>query len=389
MNTIKRGIITLIKSALTGEKLALPEDFSLETAMEEIRKHGLFAICYQGAFLCGIPKTDPAMGKLFGFYCKGLMQSERQMAAAAAVFKAFEENGIDYMPLKGVNMKACYPKPELRSMGDADVLIRMEQYEKIVPIMESLGFQFKEETDHELPWRSKDLYLELHKRLIPSYNLDYYAYYGDGWQLGKVKNGCRYSMTAEDAYIYIFSHYAKHYRDGGIGCRHVTDLWVWRRANPGMDQAYIRAELEKLQLEVFHDNTLRLLNVWFGDAPPDEMTDFITDYIFVSGNFGLLENRTLSFGVKTMKNARSAKWEWVKQLWGSLFPGHDIIDKQYPILVKHPWLLPVFWVIRLFDKLLFQRAVVERRKRSLKVFNQENIDSHQKALQYVGLDYNF
>lgn len=389
MNTMQRGIITLIKSAVTGEKQTLPEGFSLEEAMEEIGRHGLRTLCYHGAFLCGIPRSEGAMGNLFGAYCRGLMQSERQMAAVRRVFQAFEEKGIDYMPLKGVNMKSLYPKPELRAMGDADVLIRMEQYEQIVPIMEELGFVSKEETDHELPWKSADLYLELHKRLIPSYNVDYHAYYGDGWHLGKVKDGHRYSMTDEDAYIYIFSHYAKHYRDGGIGCRHVTDLWVWRRMHPDMDEGYIRGEMEKLQLDVFHGNTLRLLEVWFGNAAGDEMTEFMTDYIFVSGNFGLLENRTLSFGVKTMKTARSAKWEWLRQLMEALFPGHDIIDKQYPILVKYPWLLPVFWVIRIFDKLLFQRQVVERRKRSLKVFTQENIDTHQKALQYVGLDYNF
>ena len=37
-------------------------------------------------------------------------------------------------------MKALYPAPELRVMGDADVLIRLEQYEKIVPLMEKMGF---------------------------------------------------------------------------------------------------------------------------------------------------------------------------------------------------------------------------------------------------------
>ena len=45
------------------------------------------------------------------------------------------------MPLKGCNMKALYPSPELRVMGDADILIRVEQYDRIRPIIQSLGFE--------------------------------------------------------------------------------------------------------------------------------------------------------------------------------------------------------------------------------------------------------
>ena len=389
MDTKTRGIITLIKSAVTGESLPLPEGFSLEDAMEQLGRHGLYALGYQGAYCCGIPRVDTAMGILFQHYYIALLQSEGQMAALKALFQAFEEKGIDYLPLKGTILKPLYPRPELRSMGDADILIRMEQYDRIAPIMEELGYCFTEETDHELPWKSRNLYVELHKRLIPSYNQDYQAYYGDGWQLTKHREGHRFSMRAEDAFLYIFSHYAKHYRDGGIGCRQVTDLWVWRRSHPDMDETYIRTEVKKLQLDVFYENTLRLLAVWFGDAEPDEVSEFMTEFIFVSGNFGLLENRVLSQGVKTMKHKTSVRGQWLRHLGEALFPGHDIIDKQYPVLYRHPWLLPVFWVIRWFDKLLFQRDVVDRRRRQLRVFTKEKIDSHEKALQYVGLDYQF
>ena len=389
MDVINQGIITLIRSAVTGEKLTLPEGFSLQKAMEQIGRHGLQALCYQGGFCCGIPRKDPAMAALFQCYCQAMIRSEAQMTAVDRLFSAFEEAGIDYMPLKGVNLKLLYPKPELRSMGDADVLIRMEQYDRIIPIMESQGYQFKEETDHELVWISDKLKVELHKRLIPSYNLDYAGYYGDGWKLAKQPNGCRFEMGEEDTFVYLFSHYAKHYRDGGIGCRHVTDLWVWSRSHPDMDESYIRKEMETLQLDMFYDNTLRLLAVWFQDALADERAEFMTDYIFASGNFGLLENRVLSKGLKTMKHKRSVRGEWFRQLMVGLFPGLAFMRKQYPLLAKCPWLLPLFWVIRVFDKLLFQQKKPEYLRRSLAVFKEENLDAHQRALQYVGLDYHF
>ena len=387
MDTRTQGILTLIKSAITGEKLPLPQEFSLEDAMEQIKRHSLQAMAYQGAFLCGV--SSPVMASLLQRYYIGLMRSEAQMAALKSLMDAFEEAGIDYMPVKGVILKPLYPKPELRSMGDADILIRLEQYDRIVPIMEALGYQFKKETDHELVWISDRLNVELHKRLIPSYNLDYAGYYGDGWQLAKQRKGCRFEMGEEDTFVYLFSHYAKHYRDGGIGCRHVADLWLWRRTHPHMDEAYIGQEMKKLGLEAFYGNTLRLLGMWFGDGPADDIVEFMTEYIFASGNFGMLENRVLSRGLKTMKQKQSLRGEWFRQLMVGLFPGLVFMKKQYPVLEKCPWLLPLFWLVRVFDKLLFQRKKPEYLRRSLTVFREENLDAHQKALRYVGLDYRF
>jgi hypothetical protein len=115
----------------------------------------------------------------------------------------------------------------------------------------------------------------------------------------------------------------------------------------------------------------------------------MTEYIFASGNFGMLENRVLSRGLKTMKQKQSLRGEWFRQLMVGLFPGLVFMKKQYPVLEKCPWLLPLFWLVRVFDKLLFQRKKPEYLRRSLSVFREENLDAHQKALRYVGLDYRF
>ena len=140
MNTIHKGITTLLRSAITGESYALPEDFVLADTLAEINRHSVAALAYAGAVNCGLDKNSPEMKRLFQTYVKSMMISEGQMAQIRRLFAAFDAAGIDYMPLKGCKLKAMYPKPELRAMGDADVLIRMEQYDKIKPIMEELGF---------------------------------------------------------------------------------------------------------------------------------------------------------------------------------------------------------------------------------------------------------
>ena len=271
---------------------------------------------------------------------KCLLISRAQLAQIDRVFDAFDRNGIDYMPLKGCNMKQRYPAPELRMMGDADILIRMDQYDAIRPLMEELGFRETKTTDHELIWQSKALFLELHKRVIPSYNLDMKDYFGDGWELAKLCHGNRWDMTPEDEWIYLFTHFAKHYRDGGIGCRHMVDLWVYLRTAGNMDEGYVEGELEKLQLLAFYRNIRRLIGVWFDGAPEDEMSEYLTEFIFSSGSWGQMETKILSRTLRDSKRSVlgfSGRLIYIRNI---LFPGVEVLKGKYTLLKKAPWALP-------------------------------------------------
>ena len=389
MNVTQQGIATLLRCAITQETLPLPEGFDLAQSYALIRRHQMMTLIYAGAANCKIPLSDPAMRKLFQDYGKSMLVDQRQMAEVSRIFAAFEENGIDYMPLKGCKLKALYPSPELRVMSDADILIRMEQYDRIRPIMRSLGFAEKGITDHELPWEKPTLYLELHRRVIPSYNKDFYSGFGEGWDLAKIQQGNRYAMTAEDEFVYLFTHFAKHYRDGGIGCRHLVDLWVYLRANPKLDDAYIRTHLEKLGLQAFYDNILRTINVWFEGGETDTVIDFITEFIISSGSWGALSSKALSRAVRDSQHTTSGakgKLRYIRQI---LFPGVEVLKHKYTILKKAPWTLPLVWLIRPFYKILFERGSLKRHEVNLSTITPENMRTRRQLLNYVGLDYNF
>jgi hypothetical protein len=391
MNTIQMGTVALLKSAVLQQSCPLPADFDLEAAYPALKRHHMDALLYEGAVLCGISKELPVMKRLFQSYCRSLMASEGQMGEVHRLTETFDSNGIDYMPLKGCKMKALYPKPELRIMGDADILIRMEQYGKIVPIMEALGFRPGVESDHELQWFGKSLFVELHKRVIPSYNKDFYAYFGEGWQLAKRRSGTCYGMEQEDEMVYLFTHFAKHYRDGGIGCRHLVDLWVFRGAHPDMAEETIKAALDKIQLREFYENICRLIDVWFTDAPGDEKMDFITDYLFASGSWGTKENHIASSGVKDQGGKKGGRLARISYIFRIVFAGVDTLKYKYTILQKAPWMLPLVWLYRPFYKLFSgtERKSLGHHKTNLRILSPETVRSRQEALQYVGLDYHF
>lgn len=389
MNNLQRGVTDIVYSALTAEKVTLPKDFDFYEGVKIARRHKIEVMFYYGALNCGFRQDEPLMQELFLLTCGNIALSEQQIYSIKEIFFAFDEKEIDYLPLKGTVLKLLYPKSEMRSMSDADILIKNEQYDTIKPIMLKLGYTEITESDHEFIWKKQNIRIELHKRLIPSYNRDYYSYYGDGWRLAKIKNGTRYFMTDEDQMIYLFTHFAKHYRDAGIGIKHIVDLWVYRKNKPDLDEAYIKKELTALQLYDFYVNIINTLSVWFESRESDVKTDFITELIFNSGVYGTTEAHVLSEAVKISKSAKSAKNVKCQKFIKITFLPYKNMCIKYPFLKKIPVLLPIMWIYRIFTVIFFRRDKIKNEKQAIKSMSEENINSYQDALNFVGIDFNF
>lgn len=389
MNIAQKGLVTLLKSAVTGEKLELPEGFRLEDACEIIGKQGLVPLAYQGAVNCGICVQNEIMQRLLKSSYAFLIRSERQMQAVDQIFRAFDENGIDYMPLKGCNMKRLYPKPGLRLMGDADILIRMDQYDKIREILQKLGYDEKDESHHELHWQTEELHLELHKCLFAAVEKDFYPYFGDGWRLAVKQEGHRYALSREDTFVYFFTHMAKHYRHSGIGCRHILDLYVYRRAYPQMDEAYIENAMEKIHLLEFYRNIRRLLAAWFAGEAADEKTEFISQYVLNGGSWGDQKTRFFSEAVKQSAGTGKIGHARAGSIFRAIFPPLEKLQYDYRILFKYPYLYPLFWVPRWVKGILCRPRQIKRKMAVLREMTDEKVTDRQLALNYVGLDFCF
>ena len=384
MNTLQIGVITLIRSALTQRAYLLPEEFRIEDAASVIHRHHIAALCYEGATLCGIPTDTPFMKELFKSYCASTIKAARQDRAVTKLLQAFESSGVEYIPLKGSRMRPLYPKPELRTMGDADILTRLEQYESIVPIVQELGYEPFSQTDHDHSWKSKDLFLELHHRLLSPEETAYSAIYADGWRMAKPLSGSRWEMTLEDEWLYMFGHFTKHYATG-IGIRHVSDLWMFLRAYPHLDTAYINTQLSKLNFGEFYSNVLALISVWFEDAKATGKTDFMTDYIFSNGSWGTLETNETTKLAQGIEEKNSLPMLFWKRVWRFFFPPREQVEKTFPVLKKHGWLYPLLALIRPFVRLVQDRKMLKFWFRIVGNFSGKKVDEKRRHLEYVGL----
>lgn len=388
------GIITLLRSALNNEALSLPEDFDLSAAGNILYEHQLVGLAVRGAARCGVPRSHPEIRRLTALFCKDVSASRLQMQQLQTVFALFEEKGIEYLPVKGALIKGLYPQPELRAMGDADVLIREAQLEEAQKILSSLGMErIKSESDHEDVWSNTNLKIELHKYLIPAYNKDYYAYYGDSWKLArKDAQGCAWHLAPEDHFIYLLVHFAKHYRNGSISGKNICDFWVFRKAYPDMDESYICAELEKLQLLGFYRNILDLLEAWFQGAAPTEAVELITQTTLQGGDYSKEESILTAALIRNMKEDESFADSRRRWFWEKVFPPLSVMVFPYPILKKYPVLLPFMWVRRCIELVFFQpkrlkSAIISSKK--MVQTDSDRVSAYEKQLKTVGLDFNF
>ena len=216
-------------------------------------------------------------------------------------------------------------------------------------------------------------------------------YFGDGWRLAQLtdEKSFRYKLSDEDQFVYLFTHFSKHYRDAGIGIKHTVDLWIYLRHYKNLDFQYIETELTKLQLLQFYKNVRHLIRVWFEDEESDEITELLSRVIFNSGAYGTHESHMTSETVKAVKSARTVKNAVIRKLWKIMFLDFNSMRKKYPILRTVPVLLPVMWPVRLLGILLFKRDRIRFLRKDLKLSNEIHVTDYQSNLHAVGLDFNF
>ncbi len=383
----KKAIIALVKSAITGQPCEVPSDVDLVRLYKFARKQNIIPLMYYGMVNSGFGVDTEIGEQFFLTTCQYISVAEQQDSCIASLLEEFDRESVKYMPLKGTTLRALYPKSEMRAMGDSDILIDLAQYDVIKPIMERLGYAEGVESDHELVWLRDCVCIELHKRLIPSYNKDYYAYFGDGWNKAEpIGNSTRYSMSDEDNLIYLLTHFAKHFRDGGIGIKHLVDIKLYLDQKT-LDFEYLGQQFEKLKLWEFFKNLRRTIEVWFDGAVEDEVTVAITERILSGGAFGQASLYKASDTLKKQKSGKNRNR--FQRFMLTVFLPYKNMCLLFPVLKKMPVLLPFFWVWRIIYTALNKKGTLTKHYNAIKSLSPENLEQYERELNAVGLYYCF
>lgn len=388
MDNTKLTLITLIKSGLTGENLGPIVVADFDELINIAAAHHILMPLYYGVLNSKIDIPEEKLFFLKNTSLKLLFIEKNQQFELDRIFDSLKSENISFVPLKGAVLRALYPMSEMRHMTDADIFIRTDQLDKIASVMEKLGYEYKYDSDHETVYSLSDkLTVEFHKRLVASHNKDFHKYYKNYWDKLDPRNPV---ISDEDQFIYCLVHLAKHYRAGGVGIKYLVDIYViLKKQNLNLD--YVFNELRKLQLDTFAKNIFKTVNVWFEGEESDEITELITEKVFLSGAYGTRSKKIVAAAYKKTATQNENRYTLrFKKLLISLFPPFSAMAKNNPFIKKVPFLLPFTWILR-FIKVTFNGRIkyLKPAVKSFKLLTAENISEYERDLQAVGLDFNF
>lgn len=259
----------------------------------------------------------------------------------------FERHKIRHMIMKGYVIRNLYPQPFLRSMGDIDILVG-DGIKDAAEVIKEHGFSLDGEAFlHDIYIKNKKTVVELHKSLIDESLYDLYGYFGIGFEKAKPCDGYKYKyeLSKEDFYIFLTAHMAKHYKINGTGIRSVLDIYIYNSYYENvLDRDYISSELEKIGLKTFEEKIRKMSFDWF-DGSFNGKFDAAGEYIISSGVFGSSDNHELNAYLLD-KNKSGGKFRY---LLNCIFPDKEYMSTRYAVLKKLPFLLPLYWIIRIFS----------------------------------------
>lgn len=279
---------------------------------------------------------------------KIVVEAEQEIEAEDAMDK-LEAMGIRHMPLKGYIVKNLYPSPDMRTMGDIDLLIEDSRMQDVIDEFMSDGFKFFGNGDLHCNLVRGNAHFEFHRALVNASYKNLTAYFGDGFARAVRTDGYsyRYELSREDLYIFLIAHLAKHYRYGGTGIRTVLDLYVYRKAIPDLDTEYIYRETEKIGLDKFQRKAEKIADDWFGGSF-DGTFDSVSGYIISGGVYGTHDRNLVNEMINSNDNMALGKF---KSIMSMVFPNYQLMSEWFPVLKKYKFLLPVFWIVRWFKSL--------------------------------------
>lgn len=277
-----------------------------------------------------------------------------QLDAWEKVKTAFEEKGIDVIMLKGIYNRELFQNPDLRTMGDIDLLYKPGDRRKIRKIFIALGFEFEgEDRNHEKYFcRETCVSFELHHtlKMVRNYKAPFYdRLFENAVNYKGFKHIFR--LSDEDNYLFTLIHLQKHLSAGDYSLKRLCDYYVISKT---VDTAspYILQNEKELLADTFAGELEKVCKIVF-EGVESENTE-LADSFF--------DNFDSSEAQRDEKNSKDR----IKSFLGLVFPVPAQIYISYPLIEKHKILLPFGYLFRLFQGFTTRKKNVEIKADSAK-----------------------
>lgn len=379
-------LCNLCGNVLFDKKIDIPKNFDLNKLFDEAKHQTVLPIAYMGL------QNKKFEKEFYNSVARNLQVGYNHTEIAGLLSK----NNIKYVFIKGVASASYYKEPNLRMMGDVDVLINRCDTEKVHTLLQTLGYTTNEDIfkenghiGYKRGIKGAASVCEVHFTLngIPnSMSLSFEKYIGnilDDTKEISVSNGkCRVPSDFHHG-IVLLLHTAGHLTSEGVGLRHLCDwaVFVNRFSN---DEFINLFEIPLKEMGLWRFAQLLTLccegylgidkKQWAGEAEEGLTGEIIAD-IMNGGNFGLKDKDRYG-QIKYISDRESHKVS-DKGAFPQLLSSINAKAKtEYKFAENCKLLLPIAWVLVIFNYLF----LVLTHKRRLDNLNTINSAKYRQSL---------
>lgn len=362
-------LVSLLSSAIHNQKpiIAVQNLIDWNTIYEEAQAHQIHSLLYP--ILPGLETQIRPNQDLLLMWHKAsiavLSEQIHHIERMKDILTLFHLEGIQVILLKGLVLRDYYPNPDLRTMGDADLLVNLPDINRIRTILLNLGYVEAEATlkhygfyhNHypaiEIHWMLSNM--EEHKHSSPiTEQMRGHAISYDFYGIPVM------TLSPEDQFLHQIHHLANHFKTTGFGLRQLCDLTLYcKHMHNILNWSYIDDQLLQYGLKHFSEVILCLCSRLLGLNNPFQLgsdedlsyLDLFIDDMIEAGVYGKRtpeRNACFSF-TKYIDTSSTIRFRNLRYVLRLLFPTAKYLNSGYSYAKRHRLLLPLAWFHRIIN----------------------------------------
>ena len=374
-------LIALITSQLKKEKLNI--ELIKEIEKGDINKlyrlscmHSVTNIISDALKENGVNIEKELLSKFKNEKLKLNLKSQRLNYDVVEIFNALEENGVYFIPLKGIVVKDYYPREDMRFSTDVDILIKKQDEKKVNEILTkkcNLKF-YKSYQDEKTYITPSGEFLETHVDIADG-EKTYARVFENLFEICKSKGNKQYQLEMNGEYLAVHNvtHLVKHFKDGGCGIRPILDAYIIKE-KIGYNEETVLSLLSTIGLDKFYTGIMNLVDCFFNGKQYSKELQIIKEFILTGGNYGSLENKVLLDSASENKTAN---------FFRKAFPSVSYLKGKYQVLEKCVILYP-FCIIHRWFSILFGK----RKRLAKEISEKKQLITEEKRQEILSMqDY--
>ena len=283
-------------------------------------------------------------------------------AEFADLYKRLRVAGLHPVLVKGALCSRLYPLKDHRISADDDIYVQDSEF--LDCHEQLLAEELTTDTPaDELPTADEvsylkegsPLYIELHRHLFDSSedaHDELNHFFAD---IQPIEMAGFLAMPPHEHLLYLILHAYKHFVSCGIGLRQFCDIGLWAQAyHEQIDWQRLYDQCASVHAATFAAAAFKIARGYLGiefDLPtPWEASIDVEPLLhdtLCGGVYGSNDYTRLHSSTVTLNAVKASRTGEKSSVLSSIFPKKEYLERRYPYLKKHPYLLPVAWIQRI------------------------------------------